>query len=251
MKCNLIVRLFSQCRIVETLLPFDPIRKHVIVKTIHLPSQKTFLIAKGAPQVILNLTNLSELFEEDLAAKYHAMVKEYASRGFRTLGVAISEDICYDSDCMIEKSGEGTTFDATTGHTSTISFSSKLHPWTIIGLLAFFDPPRPDTATTLSEAKSLGLSLKMLTGDSLDISVETCRQLNMGTNIYDVTSLTQIENNGTKGYGGSITLNDAFGPMGDFIEVADGFAQVFPQHKYLVVEVLQKRGHFVAMTGKS
>jgi H+-transporting ATPase len=100
------------------------------------------------------------------------------------------------------------------------------------------DPPRHDTAKTVNEAQHLGLSIKMLTGDAVGIARETSRQLGLGTNIYDAERLGL-------GGGGDMPGSEVY----DFVEAADGFAEVFPQHKYNVVEILQQRGYLVAMTG--
>jgi H+-transporting ATPase len=100
------------------------------------------------------------------------------------------------------------------------------------------DPPRHDTYRTINEAKTLGLSIKMLTGDAVGIARETSRQLGLGTNVYNAEKLGL-------GGGGEMPGSEVY----DFVEAADGFAEVFPQHKYNVVEILQQRGYLVAMTG--
>jgi H+-transporting ATPase len=75
----------------------------------------------------------------------------------------------------------------------------------------------------------------MLTGDAVAIAKETCKMLNLGTNVYDSQRLI----------GSGMAGSDIF----DFVEEADGFAEVFPEHKYQVVDILQRRGHLTAMTG--
>ncbi|KAI9328574.1 plasma membrane ATPase [Zopfochytrium polystomum] len=87
-----------------------------------------------------------------------------------------------------------------------------------------------------TEAKALGLRIKMLTGDAVGIARETARQLRLGTKVYDARILVD-----TTSLPGS--------ELNDFIVAADGFAEVFPEHKYKVVDVLQKLGYLVAMTG--
>jgi H+-transporting ATPase len=82
-------------------------------------------------------------------------------------------------------------------------------------------PPRHDTYRTINEAKTLGLSIKMLTGDSVGIARETSRQLGLGTNIFDAEKLGL-------GGGGVMPGSEVY----DFVEAANGFAEVFPQHKY-------------------
>lgn len=110
--------------------------------------------------------------------------------------------------------------------------------WEILGVMPCMDPPRDDTAQTVNEARRLGLRVKMLTGDAVGIAKETCRQLGLGDNIYNAERL---------GLGGGGDMPGS--ELADFVENADGFAEVFPQHKYKVVEILQNRGYLVAMTG--
>src|SRR4051812_22671919 len=75
----------------------------------------------------------------------------------------------------------------------------------------------------------------MLTGDAIAIAKETCKMLSLGTKVYNANKLF---NSGLSG-----TLQH------DLIDRADGFAEVFPEHKYQVVEMLQQRGSLTAMTG--
>ncbi|KAL4913120.1 E1-E2 ATPase-domain-containing protein [Aspergillus aurantiobrunneus] len=107
--------------------------------------------------------------------------------------------------------------------------------WTLLGMLPMFDPPREDTAHTIRESQNLGISVKMLTGDALAIAKETCKMLALGTKVYNSDKLI---------HGG---LSGAM--AGDLVEKADGFAEVFPEHKYQVVQMLQERRHLTAMTG--
>ncbi len=109
-------------------------------------------------------------------------------------------------------------------------------PWQFVGVLALFDPPREDAKTTIATALAMGVKVKMLTGDALAIARETARKLDMGTNIL-----------AAGGLGDSKKQESA--EVAESIEKADGFAQVFPEHKFHIVDVLQKRGHIVGMTG--
>jgi H+-transporting ATPase len=110
--------------------------------------------------------------------------------------------------------------------------------WEILGIMPVSDPPRHDTARTIREAQQLGLAIKMLTGDAVGIARETSRQLGLGTNIFNAERLGL-------GGGGDMAGSD----IADFVTAADGFAEVFPVHKYNVVDILQQRGYLVAMTG--
>ncbi len=108
--------------------------------------------------------------------------------------------------------------------------------WQLVGVLPLFDPPRDDAKATVATARAMGVSIKMVTGDALAIAKETAKKLDMGTHILDGRSLGDSNKDENATVTGSI-------------ESADGFAQVFPEHKFHIVEVLQKHGHIVGMTG--
>ncbi len=109
-------------------------------------------------------------------------------------------------------------------------------PWKLLGVLPLFDPPRTDAKETVATAAKMGVKIKMVTGDALAIAKETAKQLGMGTNILDAASLGDSKKQETA-------------EVKETIEKADGFAQVFPENKYHIVDVLQKQGHMVGMTG--
>ncbi|KAF8179363.1 E1-E2 ATPase-domain-containing protein [Mycena galopus ATCC 62051] len=157
---------------------------------------KKYTACKGAPNAILKLRK----FDAATVNEYRQTSQTFAEKGFRSLGVAIKED------------GKD---------------------WQLLGIM--FDPPRGDTASTIQEAQDLGIHIKMLTGDAVAIAKETCKKLQLGTNVYDSQRLI----------GSGMSGSD----VRDFVEAADGFAEVFPEHKYQVVEMLQQRGHLAAMTG--
>ena len=108
--------------------------------------------------------------------------------------------------------------------------------WQIVGVLPLFDPPREQAKATIASARQMGVSVKMVTGDQLAIAKETARQLGMGTNILDASGLGDIKHHESA-------------QSADAIAKADGFAQVFPEHKFHIVDVLQKHDHIVGMTG--
>ena len=103
-------------------------------------------------------------------------------------------------------------------------------------MLPLFDPPRDDAKSTIATAEQMGVKVKMVTGDALAIAQETAKKLGMGTNILDARSLGDEEQQKTMA-------------VAKAIEKADGFAQVFPEHKFHIVADLQKCGHIVGMTG--
>jgi H+-transporting ATPase len=105
--------------------------------------------------------------------------------------------------------------------------------WQFVGLLAIYDPPREDSAETIKTAQEMGLNVKMVTGDHIAIAKEIAQEVNLGTNIIPASAFIDKPDSEAQG----------------IIENADGFAQVFPEHKYRIVELLQEKGHIVGMTG--
>ncbi|XP_072969498.1 plasma membrane ATPase-like [Typha angustifolia] len=190
-------------------LPFNPVDKRTALTYIDAEG-KWHRVSKGAPEQILNLCNC----KEDVRNKVHAVIDKFAERGLRSLAVARQE--------VPEKSKE-----------------SPGSPWQFVGLLPLFDPPRHDSAETIRRALNLGVNVKMITGDQLAIAKETGRRLGMGTNMYPSSSLL----------GQHKDASIAALPVDELIEKADGFAGVFPEHKYEIVKRLQEMKHICGMTG--
>jgi H+-transporting ATPase len=108
--------------------------------------------------------------------------------------------------------------------------------WQFLGVLPLFDPPRVDAKATIATARQIGVNVKMVTGDQLAIAQETAKKLGMGTDILDAGGFGDTKHHETA-------------QLTESIEKADGFAQVFPEHKFHIVDVLQESGHIVGMTG--
>jgi H+-transporting ATPase len=111
--------------------------------------------------------------------------------------------------------------------------------WHFLGLLPLFDPPREDSAETIRRAEEHGITVKMVTGDNLAIARQISVQLGLGTNIRRPDEIFH-EEVAKHGFSSAVARQ---------VEEADGFAQVFPEHKFHIVEALQSRGHIVGMTG--
>jgi H+-transporting ATPase len=117
-----------------------------------------------------------------------------------------------------------------------VAQASSNGTWQFLGVLPLFDPPREDSKETIATARQMGVNVKMVTGDQLAIGKEIAGQLGLGTNLMD-TGVFE----GAKHHEGA--------QLAEEIEKADGFAQVFPEHKFHIVEVLQRHKHIVGMTG--
>lgn len=113
--------------------------------------------------------------------------------------------------------------------------------WKMIGLIPLFDPPRHDTKDTIEKTLNLGVGVKMITGDQLAIAVETAHMLGMSGNIIPAAALKMSPRRLEKTYGRDRSA---------LVVWADGFAQVLPEDKFLIVESLQvDHGMIVGMTG--
>ena len=183
-------------------VPFDPVTKRTQA-TVSDASGKSFMVAKGAPQAIVDLAKAPA----EIAEKVKQAVDKLAAQGARALGVARSAD----------------------GGAS----------WSFLGILPMFDPPRDDSKETIDKAAEKGVRVMMITGDDTAIAIETARQLGMGTHIIPAADAFPKD----------MDPDNVPPAIIDAIERADGFARVFPEHKYAIVKALQSRGHLVAMTG--
>lgn len=173
--------------------PFDPVSKRTEAEIVGPLGR--FKAAKGAPQVILSLA------ADGIAGlSVETGVQALASKGYRAIGVA-----------RADSNGD----------------------WRYVGLIALQDPPREDSAETIKTAQSLGVQIKMVTGDHVAIAKDIAGMVGLGPNIKPASDL----------------IGKSDEEATNIIEKADGFAQVFPEHKFKIVELLQARGHIVGMTG--
>lgn len=192
--------------------PFNPTDKRTEITYTEDATGHMKRVTKGMTGSIIELCTRNKTAEvEDQLEKD---VEEFAARGLRALAVAF-EDVPSG-----DLTAEGNGFE-------------------LIGLLAIYDPPREDTKQTIDDAQALGVKVKMVTGDQLAIAKETGRRLGLGDHMYPAKVLKA---GGFPEGGKHLTLDE-------MIMDADGFAGVFPEHKYEIVKRLQDLGHLVAMTG--
>ena len=233
---------------IKQFIPFDPVSKRT--QALIQINNKEIIATKGAPQVIIEMSDLDNEAKKEVYKK----VEEFANEGFRTLGVGyknINED--------------------------------KFH---FVGLIPLYDPPRIDSKEAISEAKAKGVKVKMVTGDNIAVAKYISKILGIGENIYsikelknethdeyitlakiiskallksmnlkddeikqkvdEITSLVRQEI-GNKLTKGAVKRHES--EIVKIIEEADGFAEVFPEDKYFIVDELQKADHIVGMTG--
>ncbi|WP_293449221.1 plasma-membrane proton-efflux P-type ATPase [Persephonella sp.] len=231
-------------------IPFDPVRKRT--EALAECSGEKIIVTKGAPQVIIELCNPSE-FDKNVA---YQRVEEFAENGFRTLGVAFKKPE-----------------------------EEEFH---FVGLIPLFDPPREDSKPAIEEAKKYGVEVKMITGDNIAVAKYIAKLLGIGDKIYSakelrgetyeeyvilaqiitkallqveeglspekaenkakkIAKLVEKELEGAKLPSGTVKRHES--EIIRIIEEANGFAEVFPEDKYFIVDKLQKADHIVGMTG--
>jgi H+-transporting ATPase len=196
-------------------MPFDPIVKRTEGTVKELGgSNKMYKTTKGAPHVILKLVTSSnranQKANDAITQQVEDDVHAFGLRGIRTLAIAKT---------------------------------NEQDQWEFLGMLTFLDPPRPDTKQTIEDANKYGVAVKMITGDHLLIARETARVLGMNDYIKGGDGLPLLDTE-TKKKPDHLSRD-----YGDMCLAADGFAQVFPEHKYLIVECLRELGYKVGMTG--
>ncbi len=104
-----------------------------------------------------------------------------------------------------------------------------------IGMVTLYDPPRPDAKELIGTLHDLGVAVKMLTGDALAVASEIAR----GVGLPNIKRAADLKSSGAQG-----------GKKGaELLSEVDGFAEVYPEDKYIVVQQLQAAGHVTGMTG--
>ena len=232
-------------------IPFDPVRKRT--EAVYEVDGCELVVTKGAPQVIIEQSD-TKAFDK---AKAYEQVEAFAVKGFRTLGVAYRR--CEED---------------------------RYH---FVGLVPLFDPPREDSKEAIKEAMAKGVTVKMVTGDNVAVAKYIASLLGIGDDIEDIRALKGesfeeylylskvlskaitrtlkpeasseeigrivediVQNVQKELYNmplpkGSVKKHES--EVIALIEKTNGFAQVFPEDKYFIVDELQKADNIVGMTG--
>mmetsp|Transcript_5866 Transcript_5866/g.9658 ORF Transcript_5866/g.9658 Transcript_5866/m.9658 type:complete len:582 (-) Transcript_5866:292-2037(-) len=196
-------------------MPFDPIVKRTEGTIREKSTGKTFKTTKGAPHVLMQLCK-----NQDVNNQVDDDVNKFGARGIRALAVAKT---------------------------------NAQNEWEMIALLSFLDPPRLDSRETIERANAYCVEVKMITGDHLLIAKETARVLGLGDRIDGKDDVVPL----IRGPEGLPMLEpvtkkappDLAANYGDYIRPGHGFAQVFPEHKFLIVQCLREMGFKTGMTG--
>ncbi len=190
--------LFTKSYVQESFTPFDPAtrRTEAVIKD---EDGNEFKVMKGAVHAVVHACG----YNEKTALDIEEQVEEFAAKGYRTLAVAK-----IDEDNKPE----------------------------LVGLVALYDLPRPDSKQLIAELGELGISVKMLTGDALPIAKEIAKDVGLGENVMRASNLEQLKKESP--------LEAA-----EAAEKSSGFAEIYPEGKYTIVKSLQATKHIVGMTG--
>jgi H+-transporting ATPase len=181
----------------ESFVPFDPETRKTEA-TVRKDGVE-FKVMKGAVKVVAGACG----FSKEAIGSLENQMQEYAAKGHRTLAVATGKD-------------EG-----------------RLQ---LVGLTALYDMPRPESKELIHQLQTLGISVKMLTGDALPIAKEIAEDIGLGENVMKAADLK------------ACIKEDAMEAQ-EAAEKSDVFAEVFPEDKYTIVKSLQVRKRVVGMTG--
>jgi H+-transporting ATPase len=175
---------------VRKFTPFDPLTRRTEA-LVGSPDGTLLRVMKGAPRVLIDIVHLGK----EKSTTYWHTIEELSAKGYRVIAVAL------------EKEGN----------------------LSLAGFIPLYDRPRKDSSRLVAELKSLGIQVKMLTGDIAPIATTVAEEVEIGSGVCRT------------GYTG--------GRLRREVEKCDIFAEVFPEDKLTIVRSLQSRGHVVGMTG--
>jgi H+-transporting ATPase len=215
------------------------------------------LASKEEDRDAIDLAVINGLNDQDILSKYQqedfvpfnpvdkrieATIKDPDGKTFKVTKGApqVIMEMCHlDSDTESKASEKVNEYAKKGYRTLGVARSGGSDAWSFLGILPLYDPPREDSAETIKNAGQHGIKVKMVTGDNIAIAKQISTQLGLGDNIHSADELF-----GEKEENEELTPEET-----SQVEEADGFAQVFPEHKFEIVKALQGKNHIVGMTG--
>lgn len=198
-------------------IPFDFNRRRmsVVVAQDGLPH---LLICKGAVEEVLSVCNsvrhgdTNEALTDELLARIRQVTAAFNEEGLRVVAVA-AQPMAPGRD------------------TYSLADEKDL---TLIGYVAFLDPPKESTAPALQALKAHGVTVKVLTGDNERVTAKICREV--GLEQQGLLMGNDIED-----------MSDA--ELAKAVETTNVFAKLTPSHKERIVRLLKANGHVVGFMG--
>jgi calcium-translocating P-type ATPase len=191
------------------------------MSTVDETGGKLTVHTKGAPESVLPLcTRLAGMdgagpLDDRRRTEVMAVVDGYASQGLRVLAVA-------------ERAVPALPADRSAGERDLC----------LLGLVALFDPPRPEVAAAIAQAHAAGIKIHIVTGDNGRTAAEIARRVGIGDEQSPIVRGAELD---------ALTerqLDDLLGGQHEVI-----FARSSPEAKLRIADALRARGHIVAMTG--
>ncbi|MCL4344650.1 MAG: plasma-membrane proton-efflux P-type ATPase [Nitrososphaerota archaeon] len=179
---------------VKQFVPFDPATKRTEA-VVNFDGHEVRIV-KGAVNIISQLCNMDKKTQEQV----NDAVNRMANNGYRSLGVGLID-------------GNKTE---------------------LLGVVGLYDKPREDSSKLITELRSLGVAVKMLTGDAAPIAKRMASLVGLGDKVAEAPEFRKITDD-TK--------------LAEVIEKSDGFAEIYPEDKYKIVKALQLKKHITGMTG--
>ena len=196
-------------------IPFDYMRKRSSIVVTHHDNYR--IIAKGALEEIIKVCDMARVngkevpINEKIISKVNDKAEEMAKSGMQVIALAVKPEYegvdVYDAENEVD--------------------------FTLIGLIAFLDPPKPSAEATIKKLKKYGVDIKILTGDNAFATKNICNAVGIDSRIVTGKEIEE--------------LNDY--ELGKLVEEVDIFARMNPMQKQRVVSILRKNGHSVGYMG--
>ncbi|MFS2201627.1 magnesium-translocating P-type ATPase [Pseudomonas sp. Pseusp3] len=198
-------------------IPFDFTRRRMSV-VVAERDQPHLLVCKGAVEEVLAVCSrvrhgeVDEALTEELLARIRQVTATFNAEGLRVVAVAA------------RPMSEGR---------DTYSLADE-QALTLIGYVAFLDPPKESTAPALKALAAHGVAVKVLTGDNELVTAKICREV--GLEQQGLLMGNDIER-----------MTDA--ELAKAVETTNVFAKLTPSHKERIVRLLKGNGHVVGFMG--
>jgi H+-transporting ATPase len=204
------------------------------------PIDLAFLAAAKERHLFDNLAKITPVSFAPFDAKNRRTeaVAEQNGQHFRVMKGAVRtiSEVCGLQPPAIEALEARVSASAAKGYrTLAVARGPETSSLALVGLVTLYDPPRPDAKQLIAALHDLGVSVKMLTGDALAVASEIAH----GVGLSNIRRMADLKAAGVQASDKTV----------DIFAGTDGFAEVFPEDKYIVVKHLQAAGHVTGMTG--
>jgi len=196
-------------------IPFDYTRKRSSIVVSH--HDKYRVIVKGALEEIIKVCDMARINDKEvpitkeIIEKVEYNAEQLEKKGMQVIALAIKPEYKGIDKYNIEDEKD----------------------FTLIGLIAFLDPPKPSAKTTIHKLKDYGVNIKILTGDNAFATKSICSAVGIDSKIVTGKEIEE--------------LNDY--ELSKIVEEVNIFARMNPLQKQRVVSILRKNGHSVGYMG--